>query len=87
VAVLAVGGVFLLLCRKERNQYWLILILLWNVAHAMAFVGSERLRLQIDPYLILLAAFFVEHLVARYERRTDQTLPRPSVVQSRGDKN
>jgi hypothetical protein len=43
--------------------------LLWNAVHSAAFVGSERLRLQIDAYLIVLAAFFVDRLIVHLGRR------------------
>jgi hypothetical protein len=67
--VLAVGGLILVAFRKQQNAYWLILVLLWNAVHSAAFVGSERLRLQIDAYLIVLAAFFVDRLIVHLGRR------------------
>jgi hypothetical protein len=43
-----------------------MLALGWNMGHSMLFVGSERLRLQIDFCLILLASVWIVHA---YDRR------------------
>ena len=66
--VLALGGLILVAFRRRQSAYWLILVLLWNAFHSAAFVGSERLRLQIDAYLIVLAAFFVDRLIVFLRR-------------------
>jgi 4-amino-4-deoxy-L-arabinose transferase-like glycosyltransferase len=65
-AFMAVIGAFLAI-RRQRYTYLLLLIVLWNIGHSMIFVGSERLRLQIDAYLILLAAVFIDWLWARVQ--------------------
>ncbi len=81
VIVLAVGGIICVLFQRQRNAYWLILILFWNAFHSMVFVGSERLRLQIDAFLIVLAAYFLDYLIVslRTTKRTHH-LSRPGSV-------
>jgi len=73
--LLAVVGAFIAV-RRQRLAYLLLVVVLWNIGHSMIFVGSERLRLQIDPYLLLLAAVFIDWLWARVmARRTQRVVP------------
>jgi 4-amino-4-deoxy-L-arabinose transferase-like glycosyltransferase len=55
VFVLALAG-FALRWRDNRFVVVLALVVVWNVLHSTVFVGSERLRLQIDVVLLVLAA-------------------------------
>jgi 4-amino-4-deoxy-L-arabinose transferase-like glycosyltransferase len=57
--VLGLFGLILMIKHRRSDAYWLVLFLVWNVAHTMAFVGSERLRLQIDPIVAVLASSFI----------------------------
>jgi 4-amino-4-deoxy-L-arabinose transferase-like glycosyltransferase len=64
-AVGALLGIILMFSRRQGQASWLLLLLLWNVLDAMAFVGSERMRLQIDAYFLLFAAYALSLLLAR----------------------
>jgi 4-amino-4-deoxy-L-arabinose transferase-like glycosyltransferase len=76
--LVAVIGTFLAI-RRQHYTYLLLLIVLWNIGHSMIFVGSERLRLQIDAYLILLAAVFIDWLWTRIITRRTQARTRVSI--------
>ena len=66
ILVLSVVGIFLILHKRQQHAYWLMLIILWNVIHTTALVDSERLRVQIDAFLILFAAVSVDYLWRRF---------------------
>ena len=57
--VLGILSLILVFKHHLSNAYWLALFLLWNMAHTIVLVGSERLRLQIDPILVVLASTFI----------------------------
>lgn len=63
IFVLALAG-FAVRWRDNRLFTLLALVIVWNVLHSTIFVGSERLRLQIDVVLLVLAAAF---LVSAFE--------------------
>jgi 4-amino-4-deoxy-L-arabinose transferase-like glycosyltransferase len=69
VFVLAVCGIVFMLAQRQQQAYWLLLIPLWNVIHVMIFVGTERHRLQVDPYLIVFAAYCIDGLTVRLTRK------------------
>jgi hypothetical protein len=77
-AVLAACGLLLLVRRRQREAYWLALIPLWNIVCVILFNGNERYRLQIDPYLILFSAVFLDRLWAwiRSTRKNYVSSPR-----------
>jgi hypothetical protein len=66
--LLAIGGLALIFYYRKRQAYILALVLVWNAVHSAALVGSERLRLQIDPYLLLIGMLFVSYAWAQLER-------------------
>ncbi|MDW8226528.1 MAG: glycosyltransferase family 39 protein [Anaerolineales bacterium] len=51
-----VGGIAILV-----KRLWIAVVvlipLIWNIFHSMAFVGSERIRVQIDVFLFILSAY------------------------------
>jgi 4-amino-4-deoxy-L-arabinose transferase-like glycosyltransferase len=69
VFLLAVLGTFLILRKRQYAALLTCLVVLWNLGHSMLFVGSERLRSQIDPYLIVLAASYVSYLWLTFKSR------------------
>ena len=77
-AVGALLGVILTFRRRQAQAWWLLLLVVWNVLDAMAFVGSERMRLQIDAYILLFAAYAFCLLLARVtapQRRRSPGIP------------
>jgi 4-amino-4-deoxy-L-arabinose transferase-like glycosyltransferase len=73
--VLALVGTVLIIRRRNQDAYLLLLVIVWNMIHSMLFVGSERLRSQIDPYLILLAAYTLEWVWIKIEGRRKNPSP------------
>ena len=64
VFFLAVCGIVITLWYRHARAYPLLLVLIWNIFHTMLFVGSERLRLQIDFCLLIFAALFIVHVLS-----------------------
>jgi hypothetical protein len=65
VFVCAVIGAVLAL-RDRRDVVWMfVLLVLFNMGAAFFIKGQERARIFLDPYIILLAAYFI---VAVYRR-------------------
>jgi len=62
--VLALGGIGMNLFYYKYRQkaFTLYIILGWNLFLAIAFNGSERMRLQVDSFFMLFAAFFIYEL-------------------------
>ena len=50
------GFVYYALARRDSRFLVLGIFIAWNVVHSALFVGSERLRIQIDLFLIVLTA-------------------------------
>jgi len=75
IFILAVGGVVAGVLRHIDSFVVLLIPIFWNILHSMAFVGSERIRMQIDVFLIILMVYFVADLwLRRYlldEHQTD----------------
>ncbi len=78
-SLLSYGVVLLLallsLIYLHRNQ-WRLLTPVWmlitymTIVH-MVLISSIRYRLPLEPFLIILTAFSINHLIASYERRRD----------------
>ena len=77
--LLAVLGTYRILRKHQYAALLPCLAVLWNVGHSMLFVGSERLRSQIDPYLIVLAASYIAYLWIAFQSRNKV----PSVQESK----
>ncbi len=67
--LLALLGTYRILRQRQYVALLPCLVVLWNMGHSMLFVGSERLRSQIDPYLIILAASYITYLWYAFQGR------------------
>lgn len=70
--VLAVGGILMALRRNLPGGWWLLALLIGaQILVSLVFHGQERLRMSIDPYMIILAAFALQSIYI-YLRKTAQ---------------
>jgi 4-amino-4-deoxy-L-arabinose transferase-like glycosyltransferase len=60
--LLMLVGMVWMVWKKRAGAYWLALVLFYSVFHSMFLVGSERMRLQIEPTLILVASYGIYEL-------------------------
>jgi 4-amino-4-deoxy-L-arabinose transferase-like glycosyltransferase len=68
IFVLAVGGIILAFKRKQPYIFWMLIIVFTNAMLAVIFNGAERIRLQVDVYLILFASSCALYLAVRLQK-------------------
>jgi hypothetical protein len=71
IFLMAVPGAWWALRARRDPALVLLAVLGWNVTHTMLAVGSERLRVQIDVLLIVLASVLVVHAWGRGRSRRE----------------